>query len=104
MSSTSAERLAELLPRLHSLVHDLEEVLRNGPGFTPTEYFGVEQWALDVRGVLCVSGQFFGHPTIRDGHLACSSEIFFVTDDERYVRTLSRWYKLGTPSETGRPQ
>lgn len=100
MSASSAARLAELLPRLRSLVQDLEEVLRNDGVFAPTNYAHVERWELDVRWTLCLSGQFFGHPTISDGNLGRSSEIFFVTDDERYVRTLSRWYRLGIKAET----
>lgn len=80
-----------LLPRLRSLITDLE--LLAAPGRHPeiTEAVRVRNCMLTKRAVPCLVGEFSGHPSLKDGP-AVTSELFYLDRKKRIGRTLSRWY------------
>ncbi len=87
---------------LRRLSADLEGVEAGG-GFasalkaSPVLY----DWRNGLRRVGCLEGVVEGHPSIPDGHFVSTSEVwaYFQEQDERFVRTLNRWYRLD-----GRPR
>ena len=83
--------------RLHRLLADLDRLERgefSAPCLVaePT----LDNWLFDFRKVSCLSGVVEGHPSVPDGKVIHTSEIFAFLDDdgERFARTLSRWYRL----------
>lgn len=61
-----------------------------GPG-TPH----LRRWGVTRRPVTCLSGQAFGHPILGDDRSCLTSEIFALDREQRWVRTMSRFYELG---------
>jgi len=57
----------------------------------------MDNWILMRRAVPCLSGISTGHPDIRDGAAAITSEIYFIDTERRLARSLSRWYLLDDP-------
>ncbi|MBB3452813.1 hypothetical protein FHT86_001069 [Rhizobium sp. BK313] len=90
-------QLEGILPRVQSLAVDLQAVWDSNCEFTPKDFAALSDYAIDVRIIPCLDGRTTGHPNIRDGHLARTSEIFYVSENRRFVRTLSRWYMLDIP-------
>ncbi|WP_051447565.1 hypothetical protein [Rhizobium leguminosarum] len=84
-----------LVAKLQSLVADL-----SAPDFPHSSSIPVmiDGWKVSRREVPCLLGSPFGHPKILDGHASISSELFFFDPDHRIARTMSRWYRLGTPA------
>lgn len=97
MNPWVSNQLQEILPRIQSLAVDLQAVWSGNGEFTPKEFAALSDYAIDVRIIPCLDGRTTGHPNIRDGHLARTSEIFYVSENRRFVRTLSRWYLLDVP-------
>ncbi|WFU04595.1 hypothetical protein QA648_27870 (plasmid) [Rhizobium sp. CB3171] len=97
MNPWVSKQLQEILPRIQSLAFDLQTVWNKNGEFTPKEFSALSYPAIDVRTIPCLDGRMSGHPNIRDGHLGRTSEIFYVSEKRRFVRTLSRWYMLDTP-------
>ena len=81
----------------------LDDLRRIQAGYVPTDAElsrapTLEAWASAVGdGYLSVAGVVTGHPKILDGHPCVTSPVVAVADDDRWVRTLSRLYKLGRP-------
>ncbi len=85
------------IARLRYLIADLEKMLRDGPP-TADDLAGapiLEEWDYALRPVLCMDGTVSGHPDIRDGRLAKTSEILVMDHARTVIRTISRWYRLG---------
>lgn len=86
------------LGRLKALVADLER-LKLGIHPDPTLIEGaayIRDWSLATRSVTCLKGYIEGHPAIRSGRMAVTSDIWVWAPEEGYARTLSRYYALGT--------
>lgn len=64
----------------------------------------LDRWRARIRPVRCIEGYVEGHPGFIDGHRIVTSEVFahFQDDGEHFVRTSSRWYRLGVPSKENR--
>ncbi|MBI5162843.1 MAG: hypothetical protein HY985_02960 [Magnetospirillum sp.] len=45
----------------------------------------------------CLAGVVTGHPHLGDGHLIVSSELWVISPEQEWARTLSRTYRLGRP-------
>lgn len=90
----------EQIDRLHRLVADLRR-LQDGYVPTDADLAGtpiLEAWAwVEDRGHLCVMGIVAGHPIIPTGHRCVTSAVMAAADDDRWVRTVSRFYRLGRP-------
>ncbi|MBB2678483.1 UNVERIFIED_ORG: hypothetical protein M2312_001989 [Rhizobium esperanzae] len=96
-------RIAEPIGRLRRLVSDLER-LEAGDIFAPALMASpvLDSWRYGYRKTSCLEGIVEGHPSLRDGHVISTSEIWahFHEEDEHFVRTLSRWYRLGARGST----
>jgi hypothetical protein len=88
-----------LLPRLRSLLNDIEKVAQSGDYPQPTNTVDLDDWMLMRRAVPCLAGRSTGHPDIRDGAPTITSEVYFIDSDRRLARTLSRWYSLSDPMD-----
>src|SRR3546814_1327962 len=57
-------------------------------------------WYLTERGlVLALGGIVTGHPNLADGAHVRTSALLWIADDKSIARTISRFYRLGTPLE-----
>lgn len=88
--------------KLRALADDIERMAM----FTPTTELDdaplLEDWTFAFRAVPILDGCAVGHP-ILGSRAVCTSEIFAVDADFRWVRSYSRFYRLGTfagPQET----
>lgn len=82
-----------ILPRLRSLLTDLEQLAGPGSHPTPNEAVNIRNCALVTRAVPCLMGLMSGHPTIADGP-GITSELFYLDRKRQLGRTLSRWYRF----------
>lgn len=58
----------------------------------------LETWYLTERhNFLALGGTVFGHPTLPDAAEVRTSCVIWLADDRRSARTVSRFYRLGTP-------
>lgn len=84
-----------LVSRLRRLADDLEDLEKCVEAVSPD--VAINSWTLGGRTVPCLIGRPAGHPAICSGKPACSSELFYLDPDRGIARTMSRWYRLGTP-------
>lgn len=87
----------ETINRLQRLVNDLKD-LRDGKQPSPSILDQAplfNNWSETSRPVPCLEGAFLGHPLIPDGHYGITSQIYYIDPDYKYIRTLSRYYRLG---------
>lgn len=89
------------LARLSELVADMEairegvhpESLADGPA--PV----LDRWMIAQRAIPCLAGLSFGHPKLAgDQRMIATSDLWLLSDDRSWARTLSRWYRLGRPA------
>lgn len=88
--------------RLYDLADDLVGIAA-GSRPTPEDLAAapiLEDWAPSVRVVRSVAGRVHGHPGYPAAHAINTSEAY-ATDGATWVRTYSRWYRLGQPAEAG---
>ncbi|KQU04988.1 hypothetical protein [Rhizobium sp. Leaf453] len=97
--------ITDEIRRLKKLVVALER-LEAGSIFSPALMAVpfLDQWVQSSRKVPCLEGVVEGHPALPDGHLVVTSEVYahFIVEDEHFVRTLNRWYRLGIPRQEKR--
>lgn len=87
------------LERLSALVADMEEIRK---GSSVEDLAGeaphLDRWALGKRPAACLIGYTSGHPVLPGtGRLIATSDLCLISEDGRWARTLSRWYRLGDP-------
>ena len=89
--------------RLASLVADMERIRR---GELPQALAGgedapiLDRWILGHRPVPCLTGLSTGHPRLAGMNRAiATSDLWLMSKDRSWARTLSRWYRLGRPAE-----
>ncbi len=95
-------RITEEISRLKKLLADLERLEAGTippPALMAAPF--LDQWIHSSRKVPCLEGVVEGHPSLPDGHQIVTSEVYahLRADDEHFVRTLNRWYRLGTPRQ-----
>jgi hypothetical protein len=56
----------------------------------------IEGWAIGQRVEPALVGTVAGHPLLPDGPVTTSG-LHFLDPVAGYARTLTRWYRLGTP-------
>ena len=76
-------------------VHEPEFLRRVHPVTTASE------WYVMLYPALCLRGNVSGHPHLEDGPFE-SSRLYYINEDLRLARPLSRWYQLGTPMSSAR--
>jgi hypothetical protein len=97
----SAEFACEM-ERLAALVADMERIHRGVP---PEVMAGddapiLDRWILAMRTVPCLAGLSTGHPElVGENRLIGTSDLWLLSKDHTWARTLSRWYRLGRPAE-----
>jgi hypothetical protein len=90
------------MERLAALVADVERVHRGVP---PEAMAGddapiLDRWILGKRAVPCLAGLSTGHPElIGQNRPIYTSDLWLLSNDHGWARTLSRWYRLGRPAE-----
>lgn len=89
----------ELL-RLSALVADMEAIRDGVPpeslndGTAPV----LDRWIIAQRAIPCLAGLSSGHPMlVGDNRAIATSDLWLLSDDRTWARTLSRWYRLGRP-------
>ncbi|MBB3648595.1 hypothetical protein FHX14_004824 [Rhizobium sp. BK619] len=82
-----------ILPRLRSLLSDLEQLAVPGSHPTPNEAVNIRNCVLASRAVPCLMGVMSGHPSIKNGP-GVTSELFYLDTKRQLGRTLSRWYRF----------
>lgn len=91
----------QVLCRLKALVADLE-ALQSGRSTTvlPKAAPLLDQWDFAQRAALCLVGRSNGHPLLPGvGRQIATSDLWLMSADHRWARTMSRWYRLGEPRE-----
>lgn len=87
--------MEELVQNLRILADDLEAITEGGPELMPP--VKIEEWFLGTRSVPCLVGRAIGHPITSERSVTLTSELFYLDEERRVARTLSRWYQLGEP-------
>ncbi|MDN5927339.1 MAG: hypothetical protein L0I29_09720 [Hyphomicrobiales bacterium] len=93
---------ARKMERLAALVADVERIHRGVP---PEAMAGndapiLDRWILGQRLVPCLAGLSTGHPLLPGkGRPIGTSDLWLLSTDHTWARTLSRWYRLGRPAE-----
>ncbi|TDW31890.1 hypothetical protein EV128_108217 [Rhizobium azibense] len=82
-----------ILPRLRSLLADLEELAVPGAHPVPDDAVIIRNCILASRSVPCLIGEMSGHPHIKNGP-GVTSELFYLDRKRKLARTLSRWYRF----------
>lgn len=89
------------LQRLSGLVADMQLVRQ---GASPEAMASGEapilnRWVLAQRPVPCLAGLSIGHPRLAGVNRAITtSDLWLMSEDRVWARTLSRWYRLGRPA------
>lgn len=90
------------MERVKSLGVDMERIYR---GVSPEAVAGenapiLDRWVLGIRTVPCLVGLSTGHPRlVGEDRLITTSDLWLLSDDMGWARTLSRWFVLGRPSD-----
>ncbi len=88
--------------RLLALAADLERVRRGVPpeAMADEEAPILDRWIFAQRIVPSLAGLSTGHPQlVGQGRLIGTSDLWLLSEDRAWARTLSRWYRLGRPAE-----
>jgi hypothetical protein len=87
-----------LLGKLDSIVGDMKAIRE---GRSPLELGGpdaplLDHWEPRVGTSLFLVGLSTGHPKfVGEDRLISTSQLFLVSENQAWARTLSRWYRLG---------
>jgi hypothetical protein len=59
----------------------------------------LEEWQPAVRMTPCLVGLATGHPTLPGSRRRIvTSDLWLISEELGFARSLSRWYRLGTPA------
>jgi hypothetical protein len=91
-----------MLVRLKALVADMEAVQAGrGPTYPPQDAPLLDRWALAQRPATCLVGRSSGHPLLPgEDRVIATSDLWLISGDRKWARTLSRWYRLGEPNRS----
>ena len=88
------EELFALAERMRELALALHEIALVGPeGIDATVM--ISDWVSAKRAVPILVGRMAGHPTIKDGRIGATTEIYFLDEAAGLARSFNRWYRLG---------
>lgn len=89
------------LARLSALVADMEAI---GRGLGPEDLVEgeaplLDRWILGRCPIRCLVGLSTGHPRLPgENRPIGTSDLWLISEDRSWARTLSRWYRLGRPA------
>ncbi|RWL85658.1 MAG: hypothetical protein EOR67_21555 [Mesorhizobium sp.] len=89
------------LARLSALVADMEAIGRGlaPEGLVEGEAPLLDRWILGRLPVPCLVGLSTGHPRVPgENRPIGTSDVWLISEDRGWARTLSRWYRLGRPA------
>ncbi len=92
---------ADIIERARRLADEIERLAADG---APTAADLARAPVLDLyrpaqRTAAALIGVVTGHPTVRDRHVALTTEIFAIDPERSWARSWSRLYALGSPVE-----
>lgn len=93
--SPRADERELLASRLEAIAADLR-LLNDPRSAMPTPPVAISDWSLSATPVLTISGFAEDHPKLGSKVIA-TSQVYYINIEDRLVRTLSRWYRLGAP-------
>ncbi|NKN01136.1 hypothetical protein GFL89_24440 [Rhizobium leguminosarum bv. viciae] len=82
-----------IIPRLQSLLDDLQGLSSPGGFAGPDNAVTIRNCMLVQRSVPCLIGEMFNHPHLKNGP-GVTSELFYLDRKRNIARTLSRWYRF----------
>ncbi len=88
----------DMVRSLRVLADDLERLANGAQPDRHTEPVRIRDYLLSKRTVPCLVGRVSGHPTIPDDGAGMTTELYYVNEKKRVVRTFNRFYQLvGNP-------
>lgn len=91
----SRTELSDLADRLRALALALDVLNSVGQDGIQADVC-ITDWVVAKRAVPILVGRMNGHPTIKDGNIGATTEIFFIDAAAGLARSFNRWYRLGT--------
>jgi hypothetical protein len=90
------------LARLSAIVADMEKIRQGARPDNLAENAPVlDRWVIAQRPIECLAGLSSGHPRLTgENRPIITSDLWLVSEDGLWARTLSRWYRLGRPAGT----
>lgn len=95
------ERFEVEFGRLSALLADMSALRR---GAYPEDLAGgeapaLDRWLVAQRPIPCLAGLSSGHPRLfGTGRPIATSDLWLMSADNSWARSLSRWYRLGRPA------
>lgn len=80
--------------KLRALADDIERMAMFTPALELEDAPLLDNWNFALRAVPILEGLAVGHPLLGTRQV-CTSEIFAIDEDFRWVRSSSRFYRLG---------
>jgi hypothetical protein len=99
--SPARDDLISELERVEALAADMTQILE---GQLPEVMVRktppiLERWFVGRRTVPCLIGFSTGHPALPGSNRPIiTSDLWLLSEDYAWARTLSRWYRLGRPA------
>lgn len=90
------------MARVAALLADMEKIQQGLPpaAMARREAPILDRWILASTMVPCLAGLSTGHPLlVGENRLICTSDLWLLSQDRTWARTLSRWYRLGRPAD-----
>lgn len=83
---------------LRALADDLENLAEGRSPVASNSMVKIREYTISQRTVPCLIGRMSGHPSIRDGAAGMSTELYYVNEKQKLVRSANRFYRLvGNP-------
>ena len=95
------ERFESEFRRLSVLVADMSALLGgvSPEDLTDGEAPVLDHWVVAHRPIPCLAGLSSGHPRLLGtGRTIATSDLWLMSTDQSWARSLSRWYRLGRPA------
>ncbi|MGN6145417.1 MAG: DUF6634 family protein [Mesorhizobium sp.] len=88
------------LTRMAALVADIERIASGvSPGELARDVPILDHWSVNHRAIPCLVGLSTGHPALPGVERPIvTSDLWMLSTDLLWARTLSRWYRLGRPA------